>query len=755
MRSSNGVLKRAAKVLQRSLSCSRSDHLGSSLPGRSLEVQEEVKEGQFAVVAVWDEQRRRFLVSLRCLSHPVFLRLLELAEEEFGFRHEGAIAIPCRPSELERIIRELPRFPRFYSALTPSRDPLLLSNMGPTADQEEEKETEMGGGAGGAVAEALLQVVAEVSTLPESRGPLRQMCCDLARRVKLLAPLFDELRDDAGSLGPAELRGLESLCAALVGAKETLRSVNDGSRLYQVTAIASKLQLPCPLLLVNCDYVEFVVILWYSIELVHAQLHRAKESMDLHDLQLSRDLNRALNEDHCDPTILKSISEKLQLKNKNDIVKESVALHEMVISSVGEPDVSVEEMSSLLKKLRDCALLEDPTSASIERKTSFAKHRSPVIPDDFRCPLSLELMKDPVIVSTGQNWLDNGHKTCPKTQQNLSHTAVTPNFVLKSLIAQWCDANGIELPKKQGGHQDRNPGNNFDINHDGINKLLQKLANGNQEARRAAAGELRLLAKRNADNRISIAEAGAIPLLKQLLSSPDPRTQEHAVTALLNLSINNDNKGIIVKEKAIPMIVKVLESESMEARENAAATLFSLSAVDQNKVLIGEAGAIPALISLLCQGSPRGKKDAAIAIFNLCLYPGNKVVALRAGIVVHLMTMLVDPGASLVDEALAILAILASIQEGKVAIALSDPTPVLLKLIKTGSAQVRENAVALLFSLCSGVEENLKAAKEGGAEEVLKELAETGTERAKRKAGSLLGFICQAAEASVSDSTKT
>lgn len=138
-------------------------------------------------------------------------------------------------------------FLRFYLALTPSRDPLLLSNMGPTAaqeEEEEEKETEMSGGAGGAVAEALLQVVAEVSALPESRGPLRQMCFDLARRVKLLAPLFDELRDDAVSLGPAELRGLKSLCASLVGAKETLRSVNDGSRLYQVTAIASKLQLP-------------------------------------------------------------------------------------------------------------------------------------------------------------------------------------------------------------------------------------------------------------------------------------------------------------------------------------------------------------------------------------------------------------------------------------------------------------------------------------------------------------------------------
>lgn len=135
---------------------------------------------------------------------------------------------------------------------------------------------------------------------------------------------------------------------------------------------------------------------------MHSQLCRAKESTDSLDLQLNRDLNWAISENHCDPTILKRILEKLQLKNKNDIMRESVALHEMVISGAEDPDVSVEEMSSLLKKLKDFVISENSTSASIEKKNSFAKHRSPVIPDDFRCPISLELMKDPVIVSTGQ-----------------------------------------------------------------------------------------------------------------------------------------------------------------------------------------------------------------------------------------------------------------------------------------------------------------------------------------------------------------
>lgn len=341
-----------------------------------------------------------------------------------------------------------------------------------------------------------------------------------------------------------------------------------------------------------------------------------------------------------------------------------------------------------------------------------------------------------------QKWLDAGHKTCPKTQQTLLHTALTPNYVLKSLIALWCESNGIEIPKNQENCRNKKTGKFVsDCDLPAIHVLLQKLVDGNPEMQRAAAGELRLLAKRNADNRVCIAEAGAIPRLVELLSSTDPRTQEHAVTALLNLSINEANKGSIVNSGAIPDIVDVLKTGSMEARENAAATLFSLSVIDENKVIIGAAGAIPALIDLLCHGTPRGKKDAATAIFNLAIYQGNKVRAVRSGIVVPLMRFLKDPGGGMVDEALAILAILASHQEGKVAIGQAEPFPILVEVIRTGSPRNRENAAAILLSLCAGDAQHLKIARELGAEEALKELQENGTDRAKRKAGNILELL--------------
>lgn len=69
-------------------------------------VPQDVKEGHFAVIAVDGHQQKRFVISLSYLTHPMFLRLLEQAAEEYGFDHEGALTIPCRPSELERILAE-------------------------------------------------------------------------------------------------------------------------------------------------------------------------------------------------------------------------------------------------------------------------------------------------------------------------------------------------------------------------------------------------------------------------------------------------------------------------------------------------------------------------------------------------------------------------------------------------------------------------------------------------------------------------
>ncbi|XP_057438295.1 auxin-responsive protein SAUR32-like [Lotus japonicus] len=63
-----------------------------------------VKQGHFVVVATEGWKPERFFIELGYLDHPDFVKLLKQAEEEFGFSQEGALAIPCEPDDLKRII---------------------------------------------------------------------------------------------------------------------------------------------------------------------------------------------------------------------------------------------------------------------------------------------------------------------------------------------------------------------------------------------------------------------------------------------------------------------------------------------------------------------------------------------------------------------------------------------------------------------------------------------------------------------------
>jgi hypothetical protein len=75
------------------------------------------------------------------------------------------------------------------------------------------------------------------------------------------------------------------------------------------------------------------------------------------------------------------------------------------MASGGDPGAIVEKMSMLLKRIKDFVQTQDPEMGAQASTTDISpKDNStcPVIPDDFRCPISLDLMKDPVIVATGQ-----------------------------------------------------------------------------------------------------------------------------------------------------------------------------------------------------------------------------------------------------------------------------------------------------------------------------------------------------------------
>nr|KYP72964.1 U-box domain-containing protein 2 [Cajanus cajan] len=506
--------------------------------------------------------------------------------------------------------------------------------------------------------------------------------------------------------------------------------------------------------------------------------------------------------------VLENIAENLGLRSNQEVLIEVVALEKLKenaeqIENTAEAEY-IDQMISVVYRMHEHLVTLKQAQNSIQVK----------VPADFCCPLSLELMTDPVIVASGQtyerafikNWIDLGLNVCPKTRQTLVHTNLIPNYTVKALIANWCELNdvkpidpikskNINLPSPSHGSMESGLVKDSSVITSGpdavamptrhrepefspqlavprsqshtvwqrssewfvprivstpletradlsatetlVQELVEQLRSDSLDAKREATAELRLLAKHNMDNRIVISNCGAISLLIDLLESADTTVQENCVTALLNLSINDNNKAAIANAGAIEPLIHVLKTGSSEAKENSAATLFSLSVTEENKIRIGRSGAIEPLVELLGTGTPRGKKDAATALFNLSISHENKDRIVQAGAVKHLVELM-DPAAGMVDKAVAVLANLATIAQGKTEIGQQGGIPVLVEVIELGSTRGKENAAAALLHLCSDNHRYLNTVLQEGAVPPLVALSQSGTPRAKEKALALL-----------------
>jgi hypothetical protein len=82
---------------------------------------------------------------------------------------------------------------------------------------------------------------------------------------------------------------------------------------------------------------------------------------------------------------------------------------------------------------------------------------------DFLCPISMELMKDPVTISTGVSYERKNiekwffaykKKTCPATMQSIKNFDITPNRTLKAIISQSCSSSSSASRQPSPNHDD-------------------------------------------------------------------------------------------------------------------------------------------------------------------------------------------------------------------------------------------------------------------------------------------------------------
>ncbi|RZS16842.1 hypothetical protein BHM03_00048903 [Ensete ventricosum] len=314
------------------------------------------------------------------------------------------------------------------------------------------------------------------------------------------------------------------------------------------------------------------------------------------------------------------------------------------------------------------------------------------VPAPFRCPISLELMKDPVTLRTGitydrqsiESWLEIGSLICPVTNQALGGDELLPNHTIRRLIQDWCVANrsfGVE----------RIPTPRIPVTSIQASGLLSEIAfvgrRGDTARCQELVGKIKALGKESERNRRCIGSAGAGRVLSacfsELAAESFERSRAGAAEEILS---------------ALPLFFPLDQDSSLVLRE----LLSSLPPRRINGVA-GTDGLVEALSKLIQNPiSPRATKASLVAAFYLVASSDRAAAALAdTGIISSLLEILVDSDKGMCEKALAVLdGVLGCSRGREMAYGHALTVPVLVKKMLRVSDMATEFAVSALWKLC-------------------------------------------------------
>lgn len=265
------------------------------------------------------------------------------------------------------------------------------------------------------------------------------------------------------------------------------------------------------------------------------------------------------------------------------------------------------------------------------------------VPFHFLCPISLQLMRDPVTVSTGitydreniERWLFTcKNNTCPVTKQSLFDSAdLTPNHTLRRLIQSWCTLNAFE----------RIPTPKSPIDKTQIVKLLNEaksFPNGHIQC----LSRLKSIASQSERNKNCLEEAGAIEflisLIKKKKSEPSSTTLETAIEVLFHFKGSETRLRNLMKEEdsdvVIESLVRVLKCGNYKSRAHATILLKSLLEVaDPIQLVSLETELFREVVNVLRdhQISQQASKAALKLLVEISPWGRNRIKAIEGGAV--------------------------------------------------------------------------------------------------------------------------
>ncbi|XP_040377066.1 U-box domain-containing protein 25-like [Oryza brachyantha] len=378
------------------------------------------------------------------------------------------------------------------------------------------------------------------------------------------------------------------------------------------------------------------------------------------------------------------------------------------------------------------------------------------VPWYFRCPISLELMRDPVTVATGQtydrasieSWVATGNTTCPVTRAPLADFTLIPNHTLRRLIQEWCVAHrslGVE----------RIPTPKQPADPDLIRSLIS------QGPALPPLRKLRALARESDKNRLVMAtpetRAALVEMAFASAAGDEVEAEAMAVLAMVGMG-EAEAVEVVGRGERVARLGELLggQGTTLEAKVNAGAVVEAAAAASgtEARAVLGAAeGVMEGLVALVEEkGNSRAVRVGIRGLFALCLAKENRPRAVAAGAAAALARRVAEVGAGgggggvavEPERALAAVERLCRTEGGRDAVVAGagGGAAAVRALVRAMSGRSAEHAAGALVAVVGGSEAlQVEAVRAGAMSQLLLMVQGGCSERAKRKAQHLLKLL--------------
>ncbi|KAK4492469.1 hypothetical protein RD792_003278 [Penstemon davidsonii] len=470
---------------------------------------------------------------------------------------------------------------------------------------------------------------------------------------------------------------------------------------------------------------------------------------------------------------LSIITESLGLRSNQELLSEFIAVEKERQRAEDNKTEELDQISQIID-------LMSHIRGYVVKLEKLKKFNGIQIPSYFLCPLSSELMSDPVIVASGQTfqrasikkWLDHGLVTCPKTRNKLSHKNLIPNYTVKALIANWCKENNVELSsnpddgsvqlyfehtrssvENENGIEARNeeetekfdessPEHSYvhsrsesassavssiDYHHPTGPTEISRISSKKDDVNDNIFGDENISSPQNRISLIAPSLSGKTYNSSKTMAEMVKKKENHNPSRTLSFSPESvsDNLATI---SHVDKLVKDLKSASKELQISAAGELRFLAKHNmENRFIIGQCGAIAPLISLLHSDVELIQEHAVTALLNLSINEKIKARIAEEGALEPLIHVLKTGNGGAKENAAAALFSISLLDEYRIKIGRSGAVKALVDLLQSGTVRGKKDAATALFNL-SIFHENKARIVQAGAVKYLVGLMDPSTE---------------------------